>query len=788
MIQHLNRRYLPEPAGFGDRFVINDFEVLADGSIIVVGNFRTVNALSRINIVKLQRAGNVDLSFAPTNVFQNSEPATGVEVFSNGKILVSTGIVNNPVGPSGTTNRFIRYNADGSVDSTFTSPANLVLINKFVIDSSDSVFLYGSFTENGATVNKFARLNADGSIASSFIVNYGVGGSVSTAAIQADSKVLIGGDFMQIGNVFRNKIARLNADGTVDQTFNPQVASISMIEKIAIQADGKVLLGGSFTINNVSNIGLIRLNSDGSLDTTFNPVVSGVRSIVQQPDGKILVGGSFTAVNNQARAALVRLNADGTTDTSFNVIFSNGSVITSVVLQSDGKILAGGGFNGVNGFNRANLVRLNSDGSLDTAFNANNTVTLAIELYPGGKYVVSSGNTVVRLNNDGTTDTTFQSTTFNGTINAVSVQPDGSIIIGGVFTPNRLARLRADGTVDTTFLSTGANDTVRVIVRQTDGKLIVGGNFTMIANVTRLAVARLNIAPVRPKTTFFDFDGDGKADITVYRPSNGVLYELLSRNNAFAFAQIGLSQNDSLVFADYDGDGKTDIAIFRESTTNDKAFFYILNSSSNSFSYAQFGKQGDLPMSGDWDGDGIDDLAVYRNAATAGGQSYFYYRPSSQPNVDFRSIPWGTRGDVPIRGDFEGDGKLDAAVFRPSNGVWYILQSSNSQVIQQPFGLPTDILAPADYDGDGKTNIAVFRPSTGYWYTSTNAAIGYGGVQFGAMGDVPVPADYDGDGKADIAVFRPTNGVWYLLRSTAGFTGVQFGAMEDKPIPSIYIR
>ncbi len=286
----------------------------------------------------------------------------------------------------------------------------------------------------------------------------------------------------------------------------------------------------------------------------------------------------------------------------------------------------------------------------------------------------------------------------------------------------------------------------------------------------------------------FDFDGDGRTDFGVFRPSNGTWY--LNRSTAGAIAvQFGLS-SDRLAPADYDGDGKTDIAVWRGTVpgAGNSAYFYITNSADNTFRAAQFGATGDIPVSGDWDGDGKADLAVYRDGSLAGGQSYFYYRPSSQPSVSFVTIPLGVTGDKPLLGDFDGDGRLDPAVFRPSNAVWYILRSSVNQITQTTFGTSTDIPVPADYDGDGQTNIAVFRPSNGTWYTSINPQNNFGAVQFGANGDLPVPADYDGDGRADVAVFRPSNGAWYLNRSTQGFTGVSFGDVNDKPIPNAYVR
>ncbi|MDQ2746305.1 MAG: FG-GAP-like repeat-containing protein [Acidobacteriota bacterium] len=272
-------------------------------------------------------------------------------------------------------------------------------------------------------------------------------------------------------------------------------------------------------------------------------------------------------------------------------------------------------------------------------------------------------------------------------------------------------------------------------------------------------------AAVNARATRFDFDGDGKSDVSVFRPATGAWY-LLQSTAGFTGAQFG-QNGDVIVPADYDGDGKTDLAVWRQGV-------WYLQRSTAGFTGIQFGSIGDIPAPADFDGDGKADLAVFRPST---GAWYLL-----QSTAGFAGVNFGQNGDRPAAADYDGDGKADIAVYRA--GAWYI-QRSQLGFTGVQFGQTSDIIAPADYDGDGKTDVAVFRPSEGAWYLLRSTA-GFTGAQFGANGDLPAPADYDGDGKADLGVFR--NGVWYLQRSTAGFTGIQFGSSGDLPAPNAYAR
>jgi hypothetical protein len=292
--------------------------------------------------------------------------------------------------------------------------------------------------------------------------------------------------------------------------------------------------------------------------------------------------------------------------------------------------------------------------------------------------------------------------------------------------------------------------------------------------------------PARVAATAMDFDGDGRAEIGVYRPSTGQWLGLASSTNyvAQAITQFGIS-TDIPVPGDYDGDGKTDVAVYRPG----EGIWYLLLSSTNfsNFVAYQWGTATDIPVPGDYDGDGKTDVAVYRPST-----GVWYVLRSTTNFTTFGSYQWGVSTDKPVAGDYDGDGKTDIAVYRPASGIWYILLSGTgyTSFVAYQWGVSTDIPIPADYDGDGKTDAAIYRPSSGNWFvlrSSTNATTS-AMYQWGISTDIPVPADYDGDGKADIGIYRPANGQWYILMSGSNYTpynGYQWGISTDLPMAKV---
>ncbi|HEX9001632.1 MAG TPA: putative Ig domain-containing protein, partial [Blastocatellia bacterium] len=285
---------------------------------------------------------------------------------------------------------------------------------------------------------------------------------------------------------------------------------------------------------------------------------------------------------------------------------------------------------------------------------------------------------------------------------------------------------------------------------------------------------------------FGDFDGDGKADLSVWRGASGEWLTINSSDGQSRTEVWGTSAApyfDVMTPGDFDGDGRMDPAVFRRGIqTGQDGEWLIKRSSDGAVTAKAWGLATDIPVPGDYDGDGKTDLAVWR-----GEQGNWYIQRSSDNQTE--TVFWGTSNapyrDLPVAADYDGDGKMDIAVFRQQNGHWYIRQSSDGSTIAKHWGLGTDVPVAADYDGDGKADIAVWRGSDTNWHILRSSDGMTQSISWGAstLGDWAVPGDFDGDGKADVAVWRAWEGVWYVQFSgEPGGISKALGRSGDIPV------
>jgi hypothetical protein len=316
----------------------------------------------------------------------------------------------------------------------------------------------------------------------------------------------------------------------------------------------------------------------------------------------------------------------------------------------------------------------------------------------------------------------------------------------------------------------GPGNTSRVTFTATNGatyRIAVEGFSSQVGNTL------LNWGINRAESSRqFDFDGDLRSDFSVYRPSNNVWYLLNSSSGSFSFIQWGLPGDILVPGIDYEGDDIGDIGVWRPST----GIFYARRSSNGTTLGGQWGQSGDIPIQGDFDDDDKSDFAVWR---PSNGTFYIFQSRSLTPLI----FQWGLNGDKPAAGDYDGDGRTDFAIWRPTNGTFYIIRSAINAFQFTPWGLNGDVVVPGDYDRDGKNDIAVYRPSTNVFYARRSSDGNMLAVQWGLAGDLFAPGDYDGNGYSDICVWRPSNGTFYVYRNPSGATiFTHWGQTGDVPV------
>ena len=557
--------------GTGSAANITNIEILDDGKILLSGNFTSLNGVTSNRIVRLYSDGKVDDSFNIGTGFDDDVSAMAVQsdnkIILGGKFTTYNGLI---------ANRIIRINEDGSYDSSFLSGSgiNSGAVQIIKIGISGDIMVGGSFTGNynGVDVNRVFLLNGEGVLKTDIDFGSGpgsasilalennaegswyVGGSFSafdglnqgrlakispdreydtgylSAGIGFDNsvykvlplenkKAMVFGNFKKFNGESTSRIARLSENGLLDTSFNSaKTGANNYIKTAVLQADRKIILGGNFTSYNDTNCNrIIRILPDGSVDNTFNigyGFTSYVYTMAIQPDQKIIVAGSFSSYNKDSSLLrIARLLPDGTKDASFNVGKSADGIIETVLIQPDGKILIGGQFSKFDDHPFARLVRLNSDGSIDSTFKVGTGFdknVYAIALQSDGKIIVggaflnyngSSQKRIVRLNNDGSLDTSFDSGTgfSKADVRSIVIQPDDRILVGGTFsgtyknhTALRLIRLLKSGDYDPSF-EARLNNKLFSMSFTPDNRLLIGGDFNSVSGVSKHRIAHLKL-------------------------------------------------------------------------------------------------------------------------------------------------------------------------------------------------------------------------------------------------------------------------------------------------------
>jgi uncharacterized delta-60 repeat protein len=504
---------------------------ISSSNIYFIGDFQAYRPIGRI--LRLNTDGTIDTSFSPGIGFDNSPYSLTLQ--PDGKIIAA-GTFSTYSGSARA--NIARLNSNGTRDTSFTPPSFGNFAVSTDLQSDGKILVGGVFL---TPTRYIIRLNADGTRDTTFNVGTGIDnvfGSPKSMRILSspDGKVYFTSvNTTTYSGSYTGAIMRINSSGTLDTTFatTSSLYPINMGGLTGVSSGGghtlvlsgsSVIVGGAFTQYKEANLNRgIMIDSTGALSSSFNIGVntaaglgfnSTVQSWVTQSDGKILVGGQFTFYSGSTQNRIIRLNRNGTIDTSFNSGTGFNSFIFDLRVQSDNKIIAVGAFTTYSGSSVSGIARLNISGTLDNTFNVGTGFTLSaqanhLKIQPDGKIVVvgvfttysgSTANRIVRINTDGTRDTTFNTGVgFNQNMEAVILQSDGKIIATGNFTSysgsslNRIVRINTDGTRDTTFnLGTGLANSGYGLALQNDGKIVCTSLSQTYSGSTNRFIIRIN--------------------------------------------------------------------------------------------------------------------------------------------------------------------------------------------------------------------------------------------------------------------------------------------------------
>ncbi len=473
--------------------VVRTLAIQPDGKILAGGDFALIAGHAASRLARLKTDGTWDSSFSQGA--NNATQIFSILVQPDGKILVG-GAFTTMAGAA--RNRLARLQPSGAIDSSFNpnvggGAANYLMA--LALQPDGKIVLGGKFTSVGVqNFTYLARIHAGGDVESGFSPMV-VHGSVFVMAQQADEKILAGGSYTSLVGQTRYRIGRLLPNGNLDTNSTPFNSRVyGEVNDVVVQADNKILLGGTFTnVAGYTRNRIARLHANGTVDAGFNPNANAtVWTLAIQPDGAILAGGDFTTLNAVSRIRIGRITTNGAVDTAFIPGSGANNAVLEMAVQPDGKIVVGGVFTNLGGYVRSRIGRLYANGSVDPTFNlpssgANGAIG-ALALQPDGKIVVGGSFTILagetrnrigRLNTNGTLDTAFsRGGEPDGDVGQLALTTDGRVLIAGGFStvnglPRRgMARLNTNGTLDASF-NAGLTEATRCFVVQADGRIPV---------------------------------------------------------------------------------------------------------------------------------------------------------------------------------------------------------------------------------------------------------------------------------------------------------------------------